>query len=182
MPDLAPLSRRDLLAALCAAPAALASLPSLAASAGFDKWVASFRARAAAKGVSDDTYARVMTGLKPDTSVYALVHNQDEFKEQLWQYLNRRASDWRIITGKERARDNAALLGRIERDYGVDRHIMLSLWGIESSYGDVITNPKYMRPVILRCERSEPRRMIGRGGSFCCGRRQCMKRPLSRHL
>ena len=148
MPDLAPLSRRDLLAALCAAPAALASISALAASAGFDKWVASFRARAAAKGVSDDTYARVMTGLKPDTSVYALVHNQDEFKEQLWQYLNRRASDWRIITGKERARDNAALLGRIERDYGVDRHIMLSLWGIESSYGDVITNPKYMRPVI----------------------------------
>ena len=161
MPDLAPLSRREFLAALAAAPAALAALPAIAASAGFDKWVASFRARAAAKGVSDDTYARVMNGLKPDTSVYALVHNQDEFKEQLWQYLNRRASDWRIITGKERGKEHAALLGRIERDYGVDRHIMLSLWGIESSYGDVITNPKYMRaviPALAALAYGEPRR------------------------
>ena len=161
MPAFRPLSRRDLLAALCAAPAALVSVPIRAASAGFDKWVASFRARAAAKGVSDDTYSRVMSGLKPDTSVYALVHNQDEFKEQLWQYLNRRASDWRIITGKERGKEHAALLGRIERDYGVDRHIMLSLWGIESSYGDVITNPKYMRaviPALAALAYGEPRR------------------------
>jgi lytic murein transglycosylase len=143
-----PLSRRELIAALCAAPVALASTGTRAASGSFDRWVAAFRPRALARGVSEATYARVMNSLNPDTGVYALVHNQDEFKEQLWQYLHRRASDWRIITGKERAREYADLLGRIERDYGVDRHIMLSLWGIESSYGDVITNPKYMRPVI----------------------------------
>ena len=84
----------------------------------------------------------------PDTSVYALRNNQDEFQEQLWQYLNRRASDWRVIAGKERAKQYASLLSRLEQDYGVDRYILLSLWGIESSYGDVIDNPKYMRPVI----------------------------------
>jgi len=89
-----------------------------------------------------------MVGLKPDTSVYALQSNQDEFKEQLWQYLNRRASDWRINAGKERAKEHASLLSRIEQDYGVDRHILVSLWGIESSYGEVIDSPKYMRPVI----------------------------------
>ena len=89
-----------------------------------------------------------MDGLKPDTSVYALLNNQDEFKEALWQYVNRRVSDFRIITGKERAKEHAALLNRIERDYGVDRYMMLSLWGNESSYGDVIDNPKYMRPII----------------------------------
>jgi lytic murein transglycosylase len=66
----------------------------------------------------------------------------------LWQYLNRRVSDWRIMTGKARAKDYAALLDRIERDLGVDRFTMVALWGVESSYGDVITNPKYMRPVI----------------------------------
>jgi membrane-bound lytic murein transglycosylase B len=86
--------------------------------------------------------------LKPDTSVYAFQRDQAEFNEQLWQYLNRRVSDWRIITGKERAKEYAPLLDRIEHDYGVDRFIMLALWGIESSYGDVITNPKYMRPII----------------------------------
>ena len=41
-----------------------------------------------------------------------------------------------------------ACLSRIEKDYGVDRYILLGLWGMESSFGDVVTNPKYMRPVI----------------------------------
>jgi membrane-bound lytic murein transglycosylase B len=114
----------------------------------FEQWVVAFRPRAVAAGVSEATYARVMNALKPDTSVYALYRDQPEFNEQLWQYLNRRVSDWRVITGKDRAKEYAPLLDRIEQDYGVDRFIMLSLWGIESSYGDVITNPKYMRPVI----------------------------------
>jgi lytic murein transglycosylase len=119
-----------------------------ALSASFEQWVAAFRSRALARGVSEATYTRVMIGLKPDTSVYALVRDQPEFNEQLWQYLNRRVSDWRIITGKERAKEFAPLLARIEHDYGVDRFTLLALWGVESSYGDVITNPKYMRPVI----------------------------------
>jgi membrane-bound lytic murein transglycosylase B len=143
------LARRELLAAACAAPALLLlASHAHAAPEAFDRWVASFRPRALAKGISEATYDRVMSGTKPDTRVLDLISNQDEFKEQLWQYLHRRCSDWRIITGKERAKEYAGLLGRVERDYGVDRHIMLSLWGIESSYGDVIDNPKYMRPVI----------------------------------
>jgi membrane-bound lytic murein transglycosylase B len=139
--------RREFLAAACTAPLLLAARAH-AAPAAFDRWVVTFRSRALARGVSEATYDRVMGGLKPDTRVLELIHNQDEFKEQLWQYLNRRVSDWRIITGKQRAKEYAGLLGRVERDYGVDRHIMLSLWGIESSYGDVIDNPKYMRPII----------------------------------
>ena len=119
-----------------------------AAPAAFDSWVTALRPRALARGISEATYDRVMRAVTPDTRVLELIRNQDEFKEPLWQYLHRRASDWRIITGKERASEYAGLLGRVERDYGVDRHIMLSLWGIESSYGDVIDNPKYMRPVI----------------------------------
>ncbi len=75
-------------------------------------------------------------------------HAQPEFTEQVWQYINRRCSDWRVITGKERAKEYAGLLARIEKDYGVDRYIMLGLWGMESSFGDVIVNRKYMRPVI----------------------------------
>jgi membrane-bound lytic murein transglycosylase B len=114
----------------------------------FEQWVNAFRAKAVAHGVSEETYNRVMRAVKPDTGVYALVARQDEFAEQLWQYLNRRVSDWRITTGKERARQYAALLDRIEQDYGVDRYILLALWGIESGYGDVVDNPKYMRPVI----------------------------------
>ncbi len=114
----------------------------------FDQWVADFRARALARGVSDATYARVMHGLKPDTTVFEELHNQPEFNEQLWQYLNRRVSEWRIVTGKQAAKDYAPLLGRIEQDFGVERSVMLGIWGVESAYGDPLVQQNHMRPVI----------------------------------
>src|SRR5262249_33478286 len=114
----------------------------------FAHWVESFRARARARGVSDATYSRVMTTINPDTSVYALDRAQPEFREEVWQYLNRRVSDWRIRTGKQRAKEQASLLERVEREYAVDRYAMLGLWGMESAFGDVVVNPKHMRPVL----------------------------------
>jgi len=139
------ISRRTCLIGLAAV--ALAA-PAQARSAGFERWVAAFRPRALARGISEATYDRVMSAVTPDTSVYAAVRAQPEFTELMWQYINRRCSDWRVITGKERAKEYAPLLGRIEANYGVDRYILLGLWGMESSYGDVIVNRKYMRPVI----------------------------------
>nr|WP_155942345.1 lytic murein transglycosylase [Rhodomicrobium vannielii] len=127
----------------------------------FPQWVEAFGARARSRGISGATYARVMGALKPDTSVYALDKAQPEFKEEVWQYLNRRVSDWRIGIGIERAREYAPLLEKIERTYGVDRYVMLGLWGMESAFGDVVTNPKHMRPVfpaLAALAWGEPRR------------------------
>ena len=115
---------------------------------GFEQWVEAFRARARARGISDATYTRVMSNIKPDTAVFELNRSQPEFKEQVWQYLNRRVSDWRITTGKEKAQEYAPLFARIEKDYGVDRSVMLGLWGIESAFGDPDVQKNHMRPVI----------------------------------
>jgi lytic murein transglycosylase len=147
---IAPVTRRVCLSRALGATASLAlGRPALAAQPpAFARWVAAFRARAIRRGISEPTYDRVMNAVTPDTSVFAEYRAQPEFTEQVWQYINRRCSDWRVITGKERANEYANLLARVEKDYGVDRYIMLGLWGMESSFGDVIVNPKYMRPVI----------------------------------
>jgi peptidoglycan lytic transglycosylase B len=144
------LSRRAWLTGVIGASAALAFGRSAQAAQtpAFAHWVAAFRARALRRGISPATYDRVMGKLTPDTGVFAQFRAQPEFTEQVWQYINRRCSDWRVITGKERAKEYSGLLARIEKDYGVDRYTMLGLWGMESSFGDVIVNPKYMRPVI----------------------------------
>ena len=144
------LARRSLLVGTASLLAAIAAPGwARAQSPAFRSWVEEqLRPRALAKGVSEATFTRVMRGLKPDTTVYDQLQNQDEFHEELWQYINRRVSELRITTGKERAKQYAGLLSRIEHDYGVDRYLMLSLWGNESSFGDVVDNPKYMRPVI----------------------------------
>src|SRR5437868_10793731 len=144
-----PLSRRACLSSLAAAMVAWsATARAQASKTPFEQWVAAFRAPAHARGISDATYTRIMSTIKPDTTVFELNRYQPEFKEQLWQYLNRRVSDWRITTGKEKAKEYAPLFDRIEKDYGVDRGVMLGLWGIESAYGDPEVQKNHMRPVI----------------------------------
>jgi membrane-bound lytic murein transglycosylase B len=144
------LSRRHLLQGAISATALTAS-PALTCAQDsrltFKQWVAAFRPRALARGVSEKTYDRVLA-ITPDTSVYALDRAQPEFREEMWQYLNRRVSDWRVIAGKDHAKEVAPLLDRIEQDYGVDRYIMLGLWGNESAFGDPQVQKNFMRPVI----------------------------------
>jgi peptidoglycan lytic transglycosylase B len=144
------IARRTVLVALGAVAVSAAGGRALAQSSRltFAQWVERFRPRARARGVSEATYNRVIGTLKPDTEVYALQRSQPEFREPMWQYINRRVSDWRIITGKARAVEHAALVERIERQYGVDRYLMLALWGMESAFGDVVVNTRHMRPVV----------------------------------
>ena len=156
-------SRREILAAVAAAAAALALPGSGDAQARtpFGQWVATFRARALARGISGDTYDRVMGSVKPDMSVFEQISNQPEFNEEVWQYINRRVSDWRITAGKEKAKEQATLLARIERDYGVQPAIMLALWGVESGFGDPVVQKNHMRPVfpsLVALAWGEPRR------------------------
>jgi membrane-bound lytic murein transglycosylase B len=158
------LDRRRLLKATLAGALSL-SLPSdvfaQKAAFPFEQWIGAFRRKAIAHGVSAATYDRVMSGLKPDTSVFALQRAQPEFNEQLWQYLNRRVSEWRIVTGRERARQYAPLFDRLERDFGVSRVTLLGLWGMETAYGDPVVFQNHMRPVfpsLAALAWGEPRR------------------------
>src|SRR5665647_2223215 len=129
-------TRRSLLRSGLAAGALLAHpLAALAAAPpGFDQWRGGFRARALAKGISEPTWSRVMGRIEPDMSVFKQMQKQPEFNEQIWQYVNRRVSDWRIIAGKEALKQNEALFARIEQDFGVERGTLLALWGVESAY------------------------------------------------
>src|SRR5262245_34955272 len=118
-------SRRDVIAGTLAASANILFCSSARATQppGFAKWVGEFRSRALGRGISTQTYARVMDALEPDVSALEQVRSQPELIEPMWQYINRRCSDWRVVTGKERAREQADLLARIEKEYGVDRYI-----------------------------------------------------------
>lgn len=159
--SLSHLDRRACLAALGGALASVALSAPAYSAVPFEQWVAAFRPRALARGVSEATYAKVLGGVKPDTSVFQEIRSQPEFTEQLWQYLNRRVSDWRLATGKDKLKEVAPLLARIERDTGVDRFTLVALWGIESAYGDPIVQKNHMRPVfpaLAALAWGEPRR------------------------
>ncbi len=156
-------TRRALLQAGLGASALLATPLSAFAAAppGFDAWRDNFRARALAKGISDATWTRVMGRIEPDMSVFRQMQKQPEFNEQIWQYVNRRASDWRIINGREALKKHDALFSRIEQDFGVERGTLLALWGVESAYGDPLVQQNHMRPIfpsLAALAWNEPRR------------------------
>jgi membrane-bound lytic murein transglycosylase B len=157
-------ARRNLLQAALSGAATLACrVPAFGQSAAqpFGQWVESFRAKATAKGITEATYTRVMGNLKPDTSVFKEIRSQPEFNQQLWQYINRRVSDWRIQTGQDRLKEFAPLFGRIEKDFGVERSVILGLWGIESTFGDPLVQQNHSRPVfpaLAALAWGEPRR------------------------
>ena len=114
----------------------------------YGAWVTAFRAQALARGVSARTYDRVMAKVVPETSVYKYDKAQPEFQEPVWRYINRRVNEWRINTGRERVKQYADLFARIEKTYGVDRYVLCALWGMESAFGEVVIDKKYMKPVI----------------------------------
>src|SRR6266571_6267925 len=155
------LTRRAMLSSGAGALLAQPFAAFAAAPPGFEQWRDNFRARALAKGISDATWSRVMGRIEPDMSVFKQMQKQPEFNEQIWQYVNRRVSDWRIINGREALKKHEALFARIEQDFGVERGTLLALWGVESAYGDPLVQQNHMRPIfpsLAALAWNEPRR------------------------
>ncbi|MCE8539344.1 lytic murein transglycosylase [Ruegeria pomeroyi] len=103
--------------------------------AGWTAWVASFKGRASAQGISASTLDSAFRGAGYIPKVIERDRNQTEFKRSLEDYLAIAASDERIATGKQMLARHGALLDRIEQRYGVDKAVVTAIWGLESRYG-----------------------------------------------
>lgn len=111
------------------------ALTKLSGQAAFAQFIEDFRATAVKKGIPAPLYDREMRGLSADPEVEKRANNQPEFDTPIWQYLQTRVNAQRIATGREMKNRHAALIRAIEARYGVDRHIFLAIWGIESNFG-----------------------------------------------
>jgi membrane-bound lytic murein transglycosylase B len=108
---------------------------SAAAAQSFGQWVESFWPAAKAAGITRATYDRAFAGLAPDPEVIEQANFQPEYVKPIGEYMDRVVSDKRIEMGKQKLEENKALLDAIEKRYGVDRHIVVAIWGVESNYG-----------------------------------------------
>ncbi|HNR77263.1 MAG TPA: lytic murein transglycosylase [Parvularculaceae bacterium] len=104
----------------------------------FEDWLEGFRAEAAAAGVRADIIETAFAGVLLNQRVFELNDNQPEFSRSIWDYLDSAVSERRISDGRARLAENAALLDRVEADFGVDKEIIGAIWGLESSYGRVM--------------------------------------------
>jgi membrane-bound lytic murein transglycosylase B len=103
--------------------------------AAFRDWLAGFRARAAEAGITEATLTAALDGMEPLPEVVARDRNQTEVTRTLREYLAIAASDARIAGGRAVLAARGDLLARIEAAYGVDRHVLVAIWGLESSFG-----------------------------------------------
>ena len=102
--------------------------------AGFQTWVASFRPRALAAGISPQVFDSAMGQAHFMPSLIALDRKQSEFSKPIWDYLDG-AIGTRVGTGRSKAAQYASTLAAIEARYGVPREIVLAVWGMESNFG-----------------------------------------------
>lgn len=103
--------------------------------AGFRDWVTGFRAKALAAGVPAATYDAALRGAHFLPEVVARDRRQSEFTKTIWDYLDVAVSEDRVALGRRALNKNTDLLDRIEARYGVDREVVVAIWGLESAYG-----------------------------------------------
>ena len=140
----APFARNAFGGALAAAFLAFAqsavSAQDLAAASepSFAEWLETFKAQAIAEGVSSAVVEDAFAGVTVNERVFELNEDQPEFSRAVWDYLDRAVSQTRIEQGRTRRAQNAALFAEIEDQYGVDSEIIAAIWGLESSFGDIM--------------------------------------------
>ncbi len=106
----------------------------------FSAWRAAFRTEALAEGISAATFDSAFEGVTVNARILELDAFQPEFTRAIWDYLDGAVSDTRVETGRARLAENAELLAQIEMRYHVDAHVVVAIWGLESSYGQIKGN------------------------------------------
>ena len=135
-----------LLGLLGAGPGLAAAAPAPAIQAGgFDGFVQSLWPEAHAKGVSRQTFEAAFLGVTPDPSVIEKTRSQAEFRKTVAEYLETAVSEKRIALGREKYADYARWLAKAEDRFGVDRYIIMGVWGLETKYGTYTGNDYVVR-------------------------------------
>ncbi|MDP5359198.1 MAG: lytic murein transglycosylase, partial [Paracoccaceae bacterium] len=117
------------MAALTVAPFAHAD------AAGFPNWIAGFRGRARAAGISDRTFDAAFADVRYLQDSIDRDRNQAEFVRPLADYLSSAVSDTRVVNGRDKVGRFANVLAQIEARFDVEPQVVTAVWGMESNYG-----------------------------------------------
>jgi membrane-bound lytic murein transglycosylase B len=99
---------------------------------------------ARARGISRIVFDRAFADLTLDTEILDKLSNQPEHSKSAADYIAGLVSPERIEAGRRKLAELSALISRIEAAYGVDRHVLLAVWGVESNFGSSMGT----RPVV----------------------------------
>jgi membrane-bound lytic murein transglycosylase B len=106
-----------------------------AAAANFHGCLESLWPAAAHRGISRAVFQAQTASLKPDLRIMDLLDNQPEFTKSFWDYLDILVNENRIQKGRDVLAKYRQTFDAVEKAYGVDRHVIAAIWGVETNYG-----------------------------------------------
>lgn len=106
--------------------------------------VATLRAVAIAAKIRPTIFDSAFAGFTLDSTILVSRQRQPEFTTPIWDYLAVLVDSERVADGQQRLKAWDSVLAAVESTYGVDRHVVVAVWGVETDFGRLIGN----RPLI----------------------------------
>ncbi len=125
--------RHIFLAALAASLVLAAPAPGHAA--GFPACIDGLKRAASKAGIRQSVVRKALEIDAPDARVLRLSKVQPESRIAIWDYLAFVVDDQRVREGRAAMRAHKGTLRRAEKRYGVRRHVIAAIWGVETDYG-----------------------------------------------
>jgi len=101
----------------------------------FDAFLEALWPDAARQGITRVTFDAAFAGLTPDPGVIAAMRREPEYGKPFGAYLASLVSPSRIAIGLRKSAQWAVTLRAVQDKFGVEPTILVSIWGVESSFG-----------------------------------------------
>jgi membrane-bound lytic murein transglycosylase B len=101
----------------------------------FDKWLKNFQVEAVNYGISEKVVNEIMSEARFLPKVIEYDRYQPEFYEDTFTYIKKRSSNRKIKEGKKLYTKEKNIIETIEKDFHVEKELLLALMGIETNFG-----------------------------------------------
>ena len=114
---------------------------------GMDAWRDDFSNRAMGAGHDRALVKSLLEGIHPlplwlgaEIQAQTAPSAQAEFAKPIWDYLKVPMGEARISAGQAKLASLGPTLDSVEARYGVDKRVLLAIWGMETNFGGFIGN------------------------------------------
>ena len=101
----------------------------------FNEWIKDFKVKAISYGVSEKIITEIMSEAKFLPKVIEYDRYQPEFYENTFTYIKKRSSNRKLKEGLELYNKEKLIIKNIEKEFNVEKELLLALMGIETNFG-----------------------------------------------
>ena len=104
----------------------------------FNNWLSEFKIKASNEGISQKTLNEALMDVKFLPKVIEYDRYQLEFYEDTFTYIKKRTSKEKVKKGILLYKKESDLINKIEKNFYVEKELLLALMGIETNFGNYL--------------------------------------------